>query len=92
MADKKRMKMEEDIENAVSRALTAPEDENVPFMERLMDFAERKAMDMQRIRDEAYGNKPADYIEKKRKGGKVKGYKGGGCVMSGRGGSYKGMR
>lgn len=25
-------------------------------------------------------------------GGKVKGYKGGGCVMSGRGGSYKGMR
>lgn len=26
------------------------------------------------------------------KGGRVKGYKGGGCVMKGRGGSYKGMK
>jgi hypothetical protein len=29
---------------------------------------------------------------KYKNGGKVKGYKGGGCVMAGRGGSYKGMR
>lgn len=27
-----------------------------------------------------------------KKGGKVKGYKGGGCVMPGRGGSFKGIR
>jgi hypothetical protein len=95
MDDMKRRKMSEDIENAVSRAMTAPEDENVPFMERLMDFAERKAMEMERIRDEAYGKKPKDYIQKKRAGGKVtkvRKMKGGGCVMAGRGGSYKGMR
>ena len=87
-----RKKMAEDIENALSEAMTPPENQNVPFLERLMDFADRKAMEMQEIRDQAYGKKPKDYIKKKAKGGKVRGYKGGGCVMAGRGGSFKGTR
>ena len=87
-----RKKMAKDIEDALSEAMTAPEDMDVPFMERLMDFADSKSMEMERIRDEAYGKKPKDYTPKKSKKSKVSGYKGGGCVMPGRGGSYKGMR
>ena len=33
-----------------------------------------------------------ELLDKKAEGGKVTGYKNGGCVMSGRGGKYKGMK
>jgi hypothetical protein len=33
-----------------------------------------------------------ELLDKKAEGGKVTGYKDGGCVMSGRGGKYKGMK
>jgi len=85
--------MEKDIEDAISEALT-PEGDDPRFLERLMDYAYRKAAKMDDIRAEAYDRKPKDdyYIQSKPKGKRVRGFKGGGCVMQGRGGSFKGVK